>query len=115
MTSRNILWAALSTPAGLQDWFADRVEFDGKSATFVWGKSEVRKAEIVAQRAYSFIRFRWADAESEHEYFELKMTYDELTSDFVLEVTDFADPDDVDDTKELWLSQVAKLRRKCGF
>ena len=27
----------------------------------------------------------------------------------------FAEPDEVDDMKELWESQVAKLRRTCGF
>ena len=24
-TSKNILWAAISTPTGLEDWFADKV------------------------------------------------------------------------------------------
>ena len=43
------------------------------------------------------------------------MTYNELTSDYVLEITDFAESDEVDDMKELWESQVAKLRRTCGF
>ena len=47
--------------------------------------------------------------------FEIKMTYNELTSDYVLEITDFAEPDEVADMKELWESQVAKLRRTCGF
>ena len=53
--------------------------------------------------------------ENELDYFEIKMTYNELTSDYVLEITDFAEPDEVDDMKELWESQVAKLRRTCGF
>jgi hypothetical protein len=43
------------------------------------------------------------------------MNYNELTGDFVLEITDFAEPDEVDDMKELWDSQVNKLRRTCGF
>ena len=113
--SKAILWSAISTPVGMEDWFADHVTFNGHYATFCWGKTEQRKAEIVATRAYSFIRFRWLDAENEHEYFELKMTHDELTSDFVLEITDYADPGESDDLKELWISQVAKLRRTCGF
>ena len=76
-TSKNILWAAISTPTGLEDWFADKVVSD--------------------------------------DYFEIKMTYNELTSDYVLEITDFAEADEVADMKELWESQVAKLRRTCGF
>jgi hypothetical protein len=38
-----------------------------------------------------------------------------LTGDYVLEISDFSDPEEVDDLKELWDSQVSKLRRTCGF
>lgn len=114
-TSKNILWAAISTPTGLEDWFADKVVSNDKNVTFYWGKTEEREAEITAIRAFSFIRFRWLDDESERDYFEIKMNYNELTSDFVLEITDFAEPDEVTGTKELWGSEVAKLRRTCGF
>ena len=86
-----------------------------KTVTFFWGKTEKRDAEIIAVRAYSFIRFRWLDDENEREYFELKMTNNELTNDFVLEITDFADIDEVGDSRELWESQVDTLRRTCGF
>lgn len=68
-TSKNILWSAISTPTGLEDWFADKVISDDKIVEFHWGKTELRKAES----------------------------------------------DEVDDMKELWESQVAKLRRTCGF
>lgn len=114
-TSKNILWEAISTPAGLEDWFADKVFSDDKNVKFCWGKTEQREAEIVAVRGYSFIRFHWIDDENERGYFELKMNYNELTGDYVLEITDFADADEVNDMKELWESQVSKLRRTCGF
>lgn len=114
-TSKNILWAAISTPTGLEDWFADKVVSNEKSVVFYWGKTEEREAEIVAIRAFSFIRFHWLDDENERDYFELKMNYNELTGDFVLEITDFTEPDEIDDMEDLWNSQVAKLRRTCGF
>lgn len=114
-TSKNILWAAISTPTGLEDWFADKVISDDKIVDFHWGKTEQRKAEIISIRSFSFIRFRWLDDENERDYFEIKMIYNELTNDYVLEITDFAEPDEVDDMEELWESQVAKLRRTCGF
>lgn len=114
-TSKSILWAAISTPTGLEEWFADQVLSDNKIVTFCWGKTERRSAEIIALRAYSFIRFRWLDDGNEREYFELKMTNSELTNDFVLEVTDFATADEADDLRELWESQVETLRRTCGF
>ena len=114
-TSKSILWTAISTPNGLEGWFADRVQSDDKIDTFCWEKTEKRDAEIVAVRAYSFIRFRWLDDENPREYFELKMTNSELTNDFVLEITDFTDADEVADLRELWESQVDTLRRTCGF
>ena len=114
-TSKNILWSAISPPTGLEDWFADRVVSNDKIVEFHWGKTERRDAEIIAIRAYSFIRFRWLDDENERDYFEIKMNFNELTNVFVLEITDFAEPDEVEDMKELWESQVVKLRRTCGF
>lgn len=114
-TSKSILWSAISTPTGLEGWFADRVQSDDKIVDFFWGKTEKRTAEIVAVRAYSFIRFRWLDNEIPREYFELKMTNSELTNDFVLEITDFAAANEVDDVRGLWESQVETLRRTCGF
>ncbi|WP_455590799.1 START-like domain-containing protein [Bacteroides sp.] len=114
-TSKNILWSAISTPTGLEDWFADKVVSDDKTVVFHWGKTEQREAAIVAIRAYSFIRFRWLDDENDRNYFEIKMNYNELTGDYVLEVTDFADEDEATDLEELWDSQISKLRRTCGF
>lgn len=114
-TSKTILWTAISTPSGLEGWFADKVSADNKQVVFCWGKNEKREAEIVGMRMFSFIRFHWLDDEIVHEYFELRMTNNELTNDFVLEVTDFANEEDVDDAYELWNSQIETLRRTCGF
>ena len=33
-TSKNILWGAISTPTGLEDWFADKVISDDKIVEF---------------------------------------------------------------------------------
>ena len=52
-TSKNILWGAISTPTGLEDWFADKVISDDKIVEFHWGKTEQRKAEIIAIRSFS--------------------------------------------------------------
>ena len=81
-TSKNILWSAISTPTGLEDWFADKVISDDKIVEFHWGKTELRKAEIIAIRSFSFIRFRWQDDENERDYFEIKMTLKSATKLF---------------------------------
>jgi len=114
-TSRNIIWSTISTPIGLESWFADRIKVTDKTFTFIWGKTEIREAEIIAIRANSFIRFHWLDDDDEKTYFELKMNYNELTGDYVLEITDFADPEELDDQKELWNSQIDALRRSSGM
>ena len=54
-TSKNILWSAISTPTGLEDWFADKVISDDKIVEFHWGKTELRKAEIIAIRSFSLL------------------------------------------------------------
>ena len=114
-TSKSIIWTAISTPIGLEGWFADRVESNDKIVSFYWGKTEERDAEIIAVRAYSFIRFRWLDDKNDKEYFEIRMTNNELTNDFVLEIVDFTDKSEVGDLCELWDSQIDTLRRSYGF
>ena len=94
--SGNIVWSIISTPSGLETWFADKVTFKDKVFTFYWGKTETRQAEVTNFRVNSFIRFRWLDDEDPKAYFELKMVYNELTSDYMLEVIDWAEPDKVD-------------------
>ena len=114
-TSKNILWSAISTPSGLETWFADRILTKNKIYEFHWGKTEKRRAEVTGIRSFSFIRFHWLDDDNEKDYFEIKMNFDELTNDYILEITDMADPGEGDDMRELWDSQISKLRRTYGF
>ena len=113
-TSKSIIWGAISTPSGLENWFADKIKAQDKIFTFAWGKTETREAEVVNIRTYSFIRFHWIDDEPK-TYFEFKMNFNELTGDYVLEVTDFAEPDEIEDQKGLWDSQIDTLKRTCGM
>ncbi|SRR5574344_2106992 len=114
-TAKQVLWTAISTPAGLEHWFANEITVKDKVFTFRWSKDEERSAEILNNRIYSFIRFHWLDDENPRGYFELKMSQDEMTNAFVLEINDFAAEDEVEDMEELWTSQVAKMRRVLGL
>ena len=113
--SSSIVWSIISTPSGLETWFADKVNAEDKIFTFRWGKTESRQAEVVGIRTNSYIRFHWMDDEERKSYFELKVNYNELTEDLMLEVIDFAYPDEIEDVKDLWESDIEKLKRVCGL
>ena len=111
----NIIWNIISTPSGLEAWFADKVTAKDKLFTFQWGKTEKRQAELISCRTNNLVRFRWQDDEDRKSYFELKIVYNELTEDLMLEVTDWAEADEIDDLKDLWDSDIEKLKRVSGL
>ena len=113
-SSGTIIWNAISTPAGLERWFAEMVTKNDRKFTFQWGKTETREAEVINYRTEYFIRFHWLDEENK-TYFELKIQYNELTTDHVLEVTDFAESGEEEDARDLWNSQVDTLKRVFGL
>lgn len=113
--SGNIVWSLISTPSGLESWFADKVTVKEKTYTFHWGKTEKRTAEITTLRTNSHIRFHWVDDENPKTYVELRMSNNELTEDLILEITDWAEPDEIDDLKDLWESDVEKMKRISGL
>lgn len=112
--SSTVIWNAISTSAGLQGWFADKVDITHKLCTFQWGKTETRQATILYIQHGSCVRMRWKDEDEPGCYFEMKLTQDELTNDLVLEVTDFAEPGEEYEQKELWDMQIDALRRVYG-
>ena len=113
--SASIIWSIISTPSGLETWFADKVTAKDKKFTFRWGKTETRDAELISCRTNSLVRFHWLDDEERKSYFELKMVYNELTEDLMLEVTDWAEPEEAEDLQDLWNSDIEKLKRVSGL
>lgn len=113
--SANIVWSIISTPSGLETWFADRVTANDKIYTFRWGKTEIREAELINYRTNNFIRFHWLDDENRKSYFEIRIVYNELTEDLMLAITDWATPDETEDLKDLWDSDIEKMKRVSGL
>ena len=113
--SSNIVWTIISSAIGLETWFADKVSVKGKTWSFQWGKTETREAELLLIRNGNFIRFHWLDDETPKTYFELKLLYNELTEDLMLEITDFGDADEEEDIKDLWDTGIDKLKRVSGL
>ena len=111
--SKNSLWNHLTTPTGLADWFADDVSVNGNEFTFTWNKSE-QKAMQIASSNLSYIRFKWEEDEDEESYFEFRLHVIEITGAIALEVIDFVDAGEKEDTINLWDSQIKVLKRSLG-
>ena len=111
-SSLKVLYDRLSTPSGLSEWFADDVNVQGNTLTFIWNNSE-QKAVLLNKKENKFVRFRWIE-DTEEYYFEFKLSTHELTGEVTLVVADFALSEEIEDSKELWDSQISELKRILG-
>jgi uncharacterized protein YndB with AHSA1/START domain len=110
--SPNILYEFLSTPAGLQEWFADKVDERDTVFSFSWNGS-IEKAAVVEALENKFIRFRWINSPKE-EYFEFSIEKTEVSSQTILIVKDFAEKKEIPDQTRLWEFQVNDLFHRLG-
>ena len=111
-SSQQMLYQYLATPSGLSEWFADNVNSRGEKFTFIWDGAE-EEAKLLKRKTDEFVRFAWEEAE-DNSYFEMKIIVDEITKDVSLFITDFADDDEVEESKMLWTNQVSDLKPVLG-
>ncbi len=108
-----MLYQFFTQPANLTRWFCDEVDIEKDVYTFYWeGAPEV--AELVDDIEEERLRFAWEEADDDNEYFEYRMFKSPVTGETILEVTDYCDDDEVGEIKQLWESQIQKLRRAIG-
>lgn len=107
-----MLWAYISTGNGLKEWFADNARTEGKEIFLEWNGME-QSVQIMVMRTDKYVRFHWKD-DADRCYFELKISVSELTDGVELTVTDWAEPDELEEAKDLWDSQVETLQRILG-
>lgn len=110
--SPGILYEFLSTPAGLQEWFADKVDERDGLFTFSWNGTE-DKADLLEKEEAKFIRFHWTHA-GKDEYFEFLIEKSEVTNQTILIIKDFAEKKDIKDQSQLWEYQVKDLFHRIG-
>ncbi|APQ18815.1 START-like domain-containing protein [Maribacter hydrothermalis] len=111
-SSPQMLYQYLATPSGLSEWFADNVNSRGEKFTFIWDGAE-EDAKLLKRKTDEFVRFAWEEADDD-SYFEMKIIVDEITKDVSLFITDFADDDEVEESKMLWTNQVSDLKQVLG-
>jgi len=110
--SPSILYEFLSTPAGLQEWFADKVDERDNIFSFSWNGA-VEKAEILEGEEEKFVKFHWLAAPKE-EYLEFRIEKSEVTNQTILVINDFAEKKEIKDQSQLWDYQVKDLFHRIG-
>jgi uncharacterized protein YndB with AHSA1/START domain len=113
--SAKIIYQCLSTPSGLSEWFADDVNIRDDVFTFIWEGTE-ESAKILTRKKDEFVKYQWMEdfEAGEKVFFEIRIHIDAMTKELALIVTDFAEPDDIEDAKLLWVSQIDALRHILG-
>ena len=111
--SPHMLYQYFGTPSGLSEWFADNVNSRGEVFTFIWDGSE-EKAKVLQERPEEKIKFKWLEDQDPKSYFEFRLEVDEITKDVSLIVTDFAEEDEVEDSKMFWENQIEELKHTIG-
>ena len=111
-SSPQLLYQYLATPSGLSEWFADNVNSRGEKFIFIWDGAE-EEALLLKRKTDEFVRFSWEEND-DNSYFEMKIIVDEITKDVSLFITDFAEEDEVEESKMLWTNQVSDLKQVLG-
>jgi len=114
-TSPRVLEKMICTPSGLSEWFADDVDVEKDTYTFVWEGSE-EKARLIQHKPNSNIRFKWLNDEDDglDNYFEIGYIVDPMTSAVTIKVVDFAVPSEKESAILLWEQQIHDLKRVLG-
>jgi uncharacterized protein YndB with AHSA1/START domain len=111
--SPTILFEFLSTPSGLQEWFADKVDVWEDIWSFTWSGGVPEKATVLEEDHDEFIRYRWTTMDKA-EYFEFRIAKTEISNQTILVITDFAEKNDIKDQTQLWEYQVKELFHRLG-
>lgn len=112
-SSPHVLFNYISAPSALAEWFAENVVNKNGVFTFTWeGADEV--AKMVSKKKEESIRFQWEEDEGTDCYWEMAIKIDSLTKDVALMVTDFADHDEIEESIQLWDSQIDALKHVIG-
>ena len=108
-----ILWNRLASPSGLAEWFADDVNIKDGIYTFSWDGAD-EEAKLLDKKTEEYIRLQWLEDEGTDCFFEMRITIDKITKEVALNITDFAQPDEVDSAQRLWESQIHELQHILG-
>lgn len=111
--SPKVLYNYISTPGGLQRWFADKVTLDSdRNFVFEWDNEE-HIAKLTSSRLNKATRFEFF-GKDEGNYLDFKFSSSNLDNTTYFKITDNSDNDDVDDLRTMWDELVGELREIVG-
>ena len=111
--SPQLLYQYISTASGLSEWFADNVNSRSELFTFIWDDQE-EQAKLLTKKNGERVKFKWLESDEDQSYFEIRIQVDGITKDVSLIITDFAEDEEVEESKMLWDNQVSDLKQILG-
>ena len=109
-----MLYQFFTSSSELIRWFCDEIEVTGESLyTFSWG-GYPEPARLTGDVEEELVHFAWLDPDRKGEFLEFKISQSPVTSETILEITDFCDDDEVDQQKALWDAQIKILKTETG-
>lgn len=118
--SVKMLFPYLSTPAGLSEWFAEKVRVvnpEERIYDIVWdGTSHLAKlTALQLNKHVKFVFLPETEADNDDPSFlEFKLSYNEMTETSFLKIIDYSPIDNEADLKELWISLIHSLCELIG-
>ena len=102
-TSPKVLNSMLMSPSGLSEWFSDDVNIKDDIYTFYWNGSE-EQARLLGKKANEYIKFQWLEDEEDDldTYLEIRFKVDPMTKAVVVNLTSFADEDELEEVQLYW-------------
>ncbi|ADQ16681.1 START-like domain-containing protein [Leadbetterella byssophila] len=111
--SPKVLYNYISTPGGLQQWFADRVTLNSDNQFVFYWDDRDHVADLTSSRLNKSSRFDFVGQDAGN-YLEFKFVTSELDNSTYLKVTDQSDNHDVDDLESMWTELIDNLKEIVG-
>jgi uncharacterized protein YndB with AHSA1/START domain len=115
--SPKVLFPYVSTPSGLQQWFASRVNTkEDHTFDFIWD-GESHLAKVSSLRLNKSVKFEFlntGEGDRDLSYVEFKLEVSDLTQSTFLKITDYSSNHDTDDLASLWKGLIESLKDIVG-
>jgi uncharacterized protein YndB with AHSA1/START domain len=109
-----LLYQFFTSPSELVRWFCDDIEVTGETLYIFSWSGYPEPARLSQDVEEELVHFQWLDEDREGEYLEFKISQSPVTSETILEITDFCEDDEMDEQKALWDAQIRVLKKETG-